>query len=114
MLVRSKLSNFSVSYIKNTAVDIIKTYFSGLSLGDPVDTAELSSQVAAIQGVKEFFLEDANGKTNSHLQFYSWNPLYSNEDHVVSTQTLQVNPFVFCYFYDINNIQNIIEVRTEQ
>lgn len=114
VLVRSKLSKYSVSSIKNQCIDIFTTYFNNLRLGDAVNVAELSARVNNIQGIDRFFIRDANGNEFTNLHFFSWNPLYSNEDNQTSTQTIGVNPFVFCYFYDLNNISNIIEVESAQ
>lgn len=67
VLVRSKNSKYSVSSLKNSCVDIIKSYFKDLRMGDSVDVAELSSQIAAIKGLKQFYISDSGGRTFNKL-----------------------------------------------
>lgn len=113
VLVRNKFTKYSYNFIKNYCVDALKTYFSSLKLGSVINTSDITQIINAVPGVKSFYIEDINGNTDDKINLYVWNPLYSNEDNTIISQPYKCQEFEFPYYYDIDNLQNIIEVIEE-
>lgn len=113
VLVRNRLTKYSYSFIKDYAVGIIKNYFSNLKLGDIIDLAELSKSINAIPGVKRFYIQNVDGGVENKLTMYYWNPLYINEDNSTTQQTIINEPFVYPYFYNLENISDLILIEDE-
>lgn len=113
ILKRDRSERVSPDTLAGLAAAAVGDYFAGLGLGDPVDTPTLAAAIAAVPGIAGFAVEDRDGNRSSQLTLYSWNPLYPNEDNSVGTQTLPVEPFDFCYFYNLGSIRNIIAVEDE-
>ena len=113
VLVRDRLSKYSYSYIKNYVVDVIKKYFNSLSLGSEVNVAQLSKDIAAAPGVRGFSIRNSAGNEEKKLTFFVWNPLYCNEDNMTTQQNILNEPFVYPYFYDIDNLANLILIEDE-
>jgi hypothetical protein len=84
-----------------------------LNLGDDIDVAALSKSLAAVPGVKRFYIKDVNGNVENKLTLYYWNPLYLNEDNSTTQQTIINEPFVYPYFYNLKNVGNLIDVEDE-
>ena len=82
-------------------------------LGGVLDVNYLSKAILNVPGVKSFLIRDPNGNTDSNLTFYIWNPLYSNEDNYITQQNIINKSFIYTYFYDLNNISNLIQVEDE-
>lgn len=113
VLVRNRLSKYSYSFIKDYAVTQIKNYFNGLSLGSEIDLAQLSKIVNAVPGVKRYYIKNVDGDIEEKMTIFHWNPLYSNEDNAITQQNISLNPFVYPYFYDLDNIENLITIEDE-
>lgn len=113
VLIRSKLTKYSYSYMKDYCAKIFTTYFDNLKLGSTVDIARLTSAIRSIPGCAGFYMRDANGNTDTQLTMYTWNPLYSNEDNEVTQQTIHNDPWVYPYFYNLTNIGSLIEIVDE-
>ena len=112
ILVKNKNTKYSDSFIKNYCVNSIKIYFNSLQLGSSVNTSDLSALILQTPGVTNFYIQDMYGHTENKLTLYVWNPLYSNEDNTVTQQTLQTAPYMYNYFYDLDNIDKVIDVIT--
>lgn len=113
VLVRNRLTKYSYSFIKEYILNGLNTYFNSLRLGSSIDIADITQIITATPGVKGFYLEDAEGNISNKLSFYMWNPLYKNEDNTVTSQTVQLEDFVYPYFYDISNLGALIEIVDE-
>ena len=113
VLVRNRLSKYSYSFIKDYAVSQIKNYFNSLSLGSEIDLAQLSKIVNAVPGVKKYYIKNVDGDIEEKMTIFHWNPLYSNEDNAITQQNISLNPFVYPYFYDLDNIENLITIEDE-
>ena len=111
VLVRNSLTKYSVSYIKDYCVAVIKEFFNRIKLGSKLNTSELAELISSIPGVKEFYIRDIYGVKETRLTFYVWNPLYSNNDNIVTQQNVINEPFSYVFFYDIDNVDNLIEVE---
>lgn len=112
VFVRNRYSSFNSSYIVDNAVEIIKSYFNNVMLGDTLDIAGLSSRLSQISGVKKLQMTDGTN-TNDKLTFTVWNPLYYEKDIVVTQQNIAMSPFMFHYFYNLDNLKSKITVRDE-
>lgn len=113
VLVRNRLTKYSYSFIKEYAVNVIKNFFNALRLGDDVDLSQLSKDINAIPGIKRFFIRNVDGGVENKLTLFYWNPLYSNEDNSTTQQTIINEPFIYPYFYDLENIGNLITIEDE-
>lgn len=113
VLIRNKFTKYSYNFIKNYCVDSLKTYFNSLKLGSVINTSDITQIINAVPGVKSFYIEDINGNKDNKINLYVWNPLYSNEDSTIVSQPYKCKEFEFPYFYDIDNLSNIIEVIEE-
>lgn len=114
ILVRDSLSKYSYTYIKNYCVSIFKDYFDNLSMGDSVDLSELTKQLLSIPGVENFYISTNDGLyTENKLTFFVWNPLYKDTDNTLTQQLIVTESFTYCYFYDLDNIGNLIVVEDE-
>ena len=113
VLVRNRLTKYSYSFIKDYAVTVLKNYFNSLSLGDEVDLAQLSKDLNAIPGVKNFFIRNVDGIEEKKLTMYYWNPLYINEDNSTTQQSILNEPFVYPYFYKLDSIDELITIEDE-
>ena len=113
VLVRNKFTKYSYSFIKNYCADSLKTYFNSLKLGSTINTSDITQIINTVPGVKSFYIEDINGYRDDKINLFIWNPLYSNEDNIIVSQPYKCKEFEFPYFYDINNLDNIIEVIEE-
>lgn len=113
VLVRNRLSKYSYSYIKGLAVDVLKNYFNSLTIGSEISITQLTRDLNAIPGVKRFYIRNKEGGQEKKLTFYMWNPLYSNEDNFTTQQDILNEEFVYPYFYDLDNITNLIEIEDE-
>ncbi|MBO5827359.1 MAG: hypothetical protein J6R59_02710 [Paludibacteraceae bacterium] len=47
------------------------------------------------------------------MTLFIWNPLYINEDNVTTQQNMPTESFVYPYFYDLDNIGNLIDIEDE-
>lgn len=113
VLVRNRLSKYSYSYIKGLAEDVLKNYFNSLTIGSEISLAQLTKDLNSIPGVKRFYIKNKEGGEEKKLTFYTWNPLYSNEDNYTTQQDILNEPFVYPYFYDLENIANLIDIEDE-
>jgi hypothetical protein len=113
VLVRNRLTKYSYSYIKSYAEDIIKSYFNSLTIGSEVNLAQLTKDLNSIPGIKRFYIRDNEGNIEKKLTLYVWNPLYSNEDKITTQQNILNEAFVYPYFYDLDNVSNLIEIEDE-
>lgn len=113
VIKRNRLTKYSQTFIKEQVVALFNNYFNSMTIGQQVDTASLTQQLLNIPGVKSFYIKDVNSHEENKLTWFTWNPLYSSEDQEVTTQNVMVYPFTFCYFYDLKNIKNIIEIEEE-
>lgn len=111
VLVRNNLTKYSVSFIKEYCVSTIKEFFNNIKLGGKLNTSELAELISAIPGVKDFYIKDIYGGKETRMTFYVWNPLYSNNDNIITQQNVINEPFSYVYFHDIDNIDNLIEVE---
>lgn len=113
VLVRNRLTKYSYSYIKNFAIDVIKKYFNSLTIGSEVNVAQLTKDLNAVPGLKRFYIRDNSGNEEKKMTLFTWNPLYSNEDNTTTQQNILNEPFVYPYFYDLDNIANLILIEDE-
>lgn len=113
VLVRNRLTKYSYSYIKDYAVNVIKNFFNSLTIGSEVNLAQLTKDLQAVPGVKRFYIKSPNGTTEKKMTIYQWNPLYSNEDNQTTQQTILNEKFVYPYFYDLQNVGNLIDIEEE-
>lgn len=113
IIKRDRLSKYSYTWIKDYIVSIFVDFFNSMVLGGVLDVNYLSKAILNVPGVKSFLIRDPNGNTDSNLTFYIWNPLYSNEDNYITQQNIINKSFIYTYFYDLNNISNLIQVEDE-
>ena len=113
VLVRNRLTKYSHSYIKEYATNVIKEFFKALTIGSEVNVAQLTKDIQSVPGVKRFYLKANDGTTEKKMTLFCWNPLYSNEDNTTTQQNITNEKFVYPYFYNLDNVGNLIEVEDE-
>ena len=109
-LVRAKNSKYDNTFIKNYAVNALKDYFMSLQLGSVVNCADIAKILNSIPGINSFYIHDSLGNKDTRLTLYAWNPLYEYEDNIITGQNIICKNFEYPYFYDIDNLENIINV----
>ena len=109
-ITRNKNSQFDREYIKNYAVAALTTYFNSLRLGSTISCMDVNGILSSIPGASGFYVQDVFNNKDSRLYFYIWNPLYQFEDNRIISQNYICKNFEYPYFYDINNLENIINV----
>ena len=110
ILVKNKYTKYSETFIKEYCINSIKIYFDSLAMGSPVNVGDLSALILQTPGVSKFYILDITGHVENKLTLFQWNPLYSNEDNKVTQQTEATMPFMYNYFYDVNNLSNLVQV----
>lgn len=113
VVVRNRLTKYSVSYIKDNVVATIKLFFSELGLGSRLNLSDLAERINIVPGVRSFYIKDVNGNKESRMTLYVWNPLHSGEDNVITQQNIINERFVYPFFYDMDNLSKLIEVEEE-
>lgn len=113
VLVRNRLTKYSYTFIKDYCNQIFINYFDSMLLGSGIDTASLSQQIASIPGVKDFFIRDINDHVEDKLTWYIWNPLYPTEDNYITQQNYITEPFVYCYFYNLKRLTDLIVIEED-
>lgn len=113
VLVRNRLTKYSHTFIKDYCVQLFENYFRELLIGSGVDTAFLSQQISSIPGVKDFYIKDINNHIEDKLTWYFWNPLYPTEDNYITTQNYITESFVYCYFYNLKKLSDLIVIEEE-
>lgn len=110
ILVKNKYTKYSETFIKEYCINSIKIYFDSLAMGSPVNVGDLSALILQTPGVSKFYILDITGHVENKLTLFQWNPLYSNEDNKVTQQTEATMPFMYNYFYNVNNLSNLVQV----
>ena len=113
VLVRNRLTKYSYSYIKEYAISVLKRFFNSLTIGSEVNLAQLTKDLQAVPGVKNFYIRNLAGDIQKKMTLYYWNPLYSNEDKITTQQTILNEPFVFPYFWDLDNVGDTILIEDQ-
>lgn len=113
VLVRNRLTKYSYSYIKEYAISVVKRFFNSLTIGSEVNLAQLTKDLQAVPGVKNFYIRNLAGDIQKKMTLYYWNPLYSNEDKITTQQTILNEPFVYPYFWDLDNVGDTILIEDQ-
>jgi hypothetical protein len=95
-------------------VNIFKTYFdrNNIKLGQIFDIRFLTQKILEINDIDSIATANENNNTISvqGLSFFVWNPLYINNDIMVTQNNVSMRYFEYLYFVDIENIANRIRV----
>ena len=113
VLVKDSFKKYSHVFIKERAEEVLKDYFGNLTLGSEINLAALSEKILSIPGVVSFYIKNNQGQKEKKMTLFVWNPLYINEDNVTTQQNIATEKFVYPYFYDLENIGNLIDVEDE-
>lgn len=113
VIVRGRLSKYSQNFIKERVVTGLKNYFNSLSLGSEINLAQLTQVILSVPGVSNFHIKNNQGQIENKMTLFVWNPLYINEDNVTTQQNIACESFVYPYFYDLDNIGNLIDIEDE-
>jgi hypothetical protein len=82
-------------------------------MGSSVNTSVISQLILSSPGVKGYYLKDSIGNVDGVLTLYAWNPLYKNEDNIITSQSFTCKEFEYPYFYDLNNLKDKVIVVEE-
>ena len=92
---------------------MLKNYFNSLTLGSEINLATITQQILSVPGVTNFHIKNNQGQIENKMTLFIWNPLYINEDNVTTQQNMPTESFVYPYFYDLDNIGNLIDIEDE-
>lgn len=113
VIKRAANSKIPVSQIKTNACDAILKYFSvdALKLGAALDFYALTKDILAIAGVESIstIRTDVDVEIPG-LSFVLWNPLYSAEDVVVTSQNTILPAFKYPFLIDSDKIASKVIV----
>ena len=111
-LVLTRFSNAynKTSIIKAQVCDIIKDIFNNAKLGYEISTLNLNNRLLSIEGVKSVHTE-RNGVRVEGVSLMVWNPIYYNKDIRITTNSLIFDHFKYPFFYNINKLDQYIDVR---
>ena len=113
VIVKNKNSKYSNSYILSYCIESLKAYFNTLKMGSSINTSVISQLILSSPGVKGYYLKDSIGNVDGVLTLYAWNPLYKNEDNIITSQSFTCKEFEYPYFYDLNNLKDKVIVVEE-
>lgn len=113
VIIRNRLTKYSYTFIKDNVVKVLQEFFGALSIGSEINLAQLTKDLNTVPGVKGFYIRNNDGKVEKKMTLYMWNPLYVNEDNLTTQQNITNDAFVYPYFYDLDNIGNLIDIEDE-
>ena len=113
VIIRNRLTKYSYTFIKDNVVKVLQEFFGALSIGSEINLAQLTKDLNTVPGVKGFYIRNNDGKVEKKMTLYVWNPLYVNEDNLTTQQNITNDAFVYPYFYDLDNIGNLIDIEDE-
>jgi hypothetical protein len=100
--------------IINDVVNVFTTYFktNNITLGQTLDVRSLNQQIYSIDGIQTFYTSRTDDPAVSieGLSLFVWNPLYPTLDKTSTTSNVAFNYFEYCYFNNINNLVNNINI----
>lgn len=100
--------------LKGQILNIFKTYFSNIQLGDTVNLNEITNDILNIVGVKRVTTRRSDtGYESPQINYVVWNPLYEQDDVTFITQNYTLDSFMYAYFYEISNLTNKIIIEDE-
>jgi hypothetical protein len=100
--------------IINEIVNIFRNYFSrkSLKLGQIVDIRNLNQQILSIDGVETFYTVNTNTNIKTEgLSFFVWNPIYTENDKLITSNNVSLRLFEYPFMYDINDLAGKINVQ---
>jgi len=104
--------------IKKDIANIFYSYFSKqeMKLGQILDLRLLTQLILEVEGVDYFntvrAADENNTVSTQGLSFFVWNPLYPDNDKIVTQNNVSSRYFEYYYFADITNIETKINVLT--
>jgi hypothetical protein len=108
---RSRSNNIT---LREQVVGIFKSYFDKVQLGQLINLQEISNDILNIEGVRRISTRRIDiGLEVPRISMIVWNPSYSDEDVMVTTQNFDLEDFQFGYFYEISKLINRIVIENE-
>jgi hypothetical protein len=108
---RSRSNNTT---LREQVAGIIKSYFDKVQLGQLINLQEISSEILNIEGVKRISTRRVDiGLEVPRISMVVWNPSYSDEDVLFTTQNFDLEDFQFGYFYEISKLKDRIVIENE-
>lgn len=102
--------------ITNDIVNVITSYFdrSNLQLGQTIDLRTLTQQILAVEGVETFYTrrsDDPSLKIEG-LSIFMWNPIYPQNDNIVTSNNVSLKYFEYPYFENIETLAGRIKITS--
>jgi hypothetical protein len=102
--------------IKNDVINIFKNYFAktNSTLQQVIDIKRLNQLILGIDGIQTFFtyrLDDTANRFEG-LSLFVWNPLYPQNDKIVTSNNVFLAKFEFPFFNKIDNLSNRIKINS--
>lgn len=114
-IVKSQNSRRGNDAIINDVVNVIKNYFArkNVKLGQTISSKDITQNILNIEGVQTFYT--VNIFTNSKvegLSLFVWNPIYPNNDKLITSGSVPLNSFEFPYYFNVNTLSQKISIST--
>lgn len=116
VLHKDPLSRASSDSMINSAIAILEDYFNTYNnkLGKKIDPREITQLFYDIHGVSSVrTAREDTGASVEGLSLVTWNPEYPENDITVTQNSTTLRFFEFPYFYNINNLKELIKVQTK-
>jgi hypothetical protein len=112
VIKRDKNVSINNTTLKNDVVKLFKRVFDNISLGSIVELTQISNEILNMPGVESVATRRTD--TNFEVPYIScvvWNPLYEEDDVIVTSQNVKLADFQYGYFYETTNLFNNIIIE---
>lgn len=100
--------------LKTTIQNIFKVAFSKLTLGSIINVNEIHNNILNIYGVERVSTRRVVAGVSYEVplvSFVVWNPIYKDDDIIITSQNYKLENFQFGYFYNVSQIANNIIIE---
>ena len=112
IVYKSRNNVVNLNNLKATIQNIFKTAFDKLTLGSIVNLSEIYNNILNTYGVER--LGTRRTDINYEIPLIScvvWNPIYPNDDIIITSQNYKLENFQYAYFYEVSNLANNIIIE---
>jgi hypothetical protein len=115
-IIKRQSSRRDDQTIVNDIVNIFKSYFAkeNSALEQVIDVKRLNQLILGVDGVLTFYTYRIDNPTERFegLSLFIWNPNYSQNDKIVSSNNIQLAKFEFPYFNNIESLYTKIKITS--
>tara|TARA_R110000751_G_scaffold307097_2_gene427316 strand:+ start:54 stop:1892 length:1839 start_codon:yes stop_codon:yes gene_type:complete len=113
-IVRSNNSSQSFESIQTQVSNVIKAYFDGLELGDPIDVSNILNLILDIGGIASVStVRTDTGQETQGLNITIWNPIFPDDDIINTGAGVTMPHYKYPYLYNPAKFTDKIKVVAE-